>query len=130
MKNIRLLLITFALYLPNLLLPKNVFAEVDIGKTYLFGNKPVNEIFNSLSSFLNMLLPNIFIIAGIIFLILLIFAGFGVIVSAGSGNPDGAKKAKDAATQAATGLFLIFGAYWIIQIIQFITGVKIFNSLL
>lgn len=100
---------------------------VEIGKKFLFGDKGVEEVFNSFSSLFNVLLRNAFTLAGVIFLILLIFAGIGVIVSAGQGDPEGAKKAKSAATAAAIGLFLIFGAYWIIQIVQFITGIKILN---
>lgn len=128
-------LITLAFFTPitigaNLLLPKNAFAQIDIGTAFRFGDKPVNEVFNSLSALVNAILPNIFVIAGVIFLVLLIFAGVGVILSSGSGNPEGAKKAKAAATSAATGLFLIFAAYWIMEILQFITGIKFFNSIL
>lgn len=100
---------------------------MNIGDLFKFGDKGIKDLFPDTASVVNILLPNIFMITGLIFLILLIFAGFGVIVSSGSGNPEGAKKAKATATSAAIGLVLVFGAYWIIQIIEYLTGIKIFN---
>lgn len=111
-----------------LISPTIVLAEIDIGKNFIFGDKGVSEVFGSLSVLVNILIKNVFVLTGLIFLILLIISGFGVIVSAGGGDPEGAKKAKAAATSAALGLALVFCAYWLIQIVEFITGIKIFSS--
>lgn len=105
----------------------NQGSGINIGSSYLFKQTGVASIFTSLSVLLNIFVKNVFVIAGIIFLILLIISGIGVIVSAGGGNPEGAKKAKAAATSAAIGLALVFCSYWIIQIVQYITGINIFN---
>lgn len=127
-KVIFLLIAYFLLLLTSCLLPSPLAAdEVPIGDKFFFGNKGIDQIFGSTSSLINVLIPNIFLITGLIFLIILIISGFSVIVSAGSSNPEGAKKAKASATSAAVGLALVFAAYWLIQIIEYLTGINIFN---
>jgi len=130
-KNHQILVTLYFILYTFYVLPLPVFAQtptpVNIGKAFLFGTLGVSDVFTSLSTVINILLPNIFILTGQIFLILLIFAGVSVILSAGSGNPEGAKKAKATATSAALGLFLVIAAYWLIQIIEFVTGIQIFN---
>lgn len=65
-------------------------------------------------------------IAGIIALLLVVFGGIGMIVSAGSAQQQ--EKGKGATTAGVLGLVLVVSAYWIIQIIQVLTGVDILNS--
>jgi hypothetical protein len=81
----------------------------------------------SISTLVNILLKNALTIAGVICLILLILGGFSFIVSAG-GDAKAKEKGKNTITSALTGLVLIIAAYWIIQIIEIITGIKIFDS--
>ncbi|HSW90101.1 MAG TPA: hypothetical protein VLH19_04490 [Patescibacteria group bacterium] len=86
----------------------------------------VGSTFGTLSSFINLLLPMAFIIAGLIFLFLLIGGGFTIVSSAG--NPKGVEQGKNQLMTAVIGFIVIFSAFWIIQIIETFTGVKIFNS--
>jgi len=44
-----------------------------------------------------------------------------------SGDEKEAEQGKNAITAAVIGFVIIFAAYWIVQIIEFITGVNIFN---
>ena len=81
--------------------------------------------FGDLGTFVNVLLKNAFMIAGVICLVLLIFGGFGFIVSAGSGDTKKMDQGKQTITGALIGLVLIIGAYWIVQIIQILTGVTL-----
>jgi len=81
--------------------------------------------FPTIGSFITILLKNAFTIAGVIFLVLLIFGGFTFIVSAGSGDAKKTDQSKQAITAALTGLVLIFASYWIVQIIEIITGITI-----
>lgn len=99
------------------------FADVDISTTY-----PTAGTFGSIGSLISALLPNIFMIAGVIFVILLIFGGFSVIMNAGKGDSKGTSKGKEMITWAMVGFILIFAAYWIIEIISYITGINIFTS--
>ena len=106
-------------------------ALVNIGKEFWL--KPGQGIegapgFGTLGEFLSAILPNVFIIAGIILLFLLIGGGFLVIVSAGQDNPEGAAKGKKAITSALIGFLLIFTSYWLIQIIEIITGINILSG--
>jgi len=98
-------------------------AEIDIGGS--FG--PAKN-FPDIASLFNILLPNIFIVAGIIVLFLFIFGGLSYIAGGGTGDSQKAEKGKKAVTSAVIGLFLIFGAYFIMKIIEYVTGVNFFNT--
>lgn len=64
-------------------------------------------------------------LASVIFLFLLILGGIGMIAGAGSDNPQQIESGKKAVTAAIFGFILVFAAYWIVQLIQVITGVSI-----
>ncbi len=101
----------------------------DLGQQLLLNpntGKTVGSTFTNVSSFLNLFIPLAFIISGIILLFLLIGGGFSIIAS--GGDAKSVEKGKDAILGAVLGFFLIFCAFWIIQIIQVITGVQILNS--
>jgi hypothetical protein len=55
-------------------------------------------------------------------LFLLIFGGISIMMGAGSGNKDDVAKGKKAVTAAVAGFLIIFCAYWIIRIVEIITG--------
>ena len=63
-----------------------------------------------------------FVVAGIFILVLFLIAGFSIIQGAGNDNPEAAQKGKNAATAAVIGFVVIFGAYWIVRIIEVISG--------
>jgi len=98
---------------------------VDIGWSFKLGKLPIVLVFKDLGSFISALLPNVYMIAGVIIFILLIFGGFTYIVSAGRAKPEGVQQGKNAITAALIGFLLIFCSWWLIQIIEAITGIKI-----
>lgn len=71
------------------------------------------------------IVKNSFVLAGIISFILLIFGGFNVIVAAGDEKK--AQQGKAAITGAVTGLLLVLGSFWLVQIIEVITGLKLLS---
>jgi len=73
------------------------------------------------------LLQNIYVLAGILLFILLIVGGLSFIMGAGEDNPEKAKKGKQAITAALIGFVIIFCSYWIIKIIEIVTGLAIFK---
>lgn len=76
-------------------------------------------------SFISTILPNILLGAGIIFFILIIVFGFGIIGAAGKeSSPQDKAKAQAALTYAVFGFLLVVSAYFILQIIETITGIK------
>ena len=61
-------------------------------------------------------------IAGIILLFLLVGGGIAMIAGAGSDNPEQVQKGKQAATSAVVGFIVVFVAYWIVRLIEVLTG--------
>ncbi|MDP3955109.1 MAG: hypothetical protein Q8Q15_01970 [bacterium] len=94
---------------------------VNIGDIY----EPA-KTFPTVGSLISVLLPNVFILAGVVFFLLLIFGGFGLIMGAGGGDPQKTGQGKQAITAAVIGFLVIFLSYWIIKIIEVVTGLKIF----
>lgn len=86
----------------------------------------VGTTYPTVASFINLLLPVVFIFSGMIFLFLLIGGGFSIIAS--GGNAKNVEQGRNQIMQAVIGFLVIFAAYWIIQIIQIITGVTILGS--
>jgi hypothetical protein len=94
---------------------------VDIGK--YFGS-PFGQS-ATLGDLVSLVLKISFVVSGVLILLLMIFAGFTIIASAGQNNPEGAKKGQQAATAAALGFAIVFVAYWIVRLIELITGLKL-----
>ncbi len=107
------------------------FLALDIGKE--FWVKPNQGIAEAegfkqgIGGIFSTLLQNIYVIAGVVLLILLIVGGFGFIMGAGGENPEGTKRSKQAITSALIGFAVIFCSYWIIRIIEILTGVQILS---
>lgn len=104
-------------------------AQVDIGEKFKFGDKGVNLVFPDLASLINVLLPNVYVLAGLILLMLLIFGGLTFILNAGK-KPEEMAKGSQALTAALLGFVIIFIAYWIINIINYLLPIgpeKIFK---
>lgn len=103
----------------------------NIGEEFMLGGtegiKDIGE-YGSIGALISSVLPNIYILAGIILFLLLIGGGLSIILSAGQENPEGAAKGKKAITAALTGFLIIFASYWIIQIIQVISGIDILGG--
>ncbi len=94
---------------------------VDIGSKF---GSPFGQEYG-FADLVSIILSNTMVIAGIILLFLLIFGGISMIMGAGQDNPEAAAKGKQAATSAVIGFIIIFAAYWIIQIIETVTGLSI-----
>ncbi|MCL5675952.1 MAG: hypothetical protein M1120_02395 [Patescibacteria group bacterium] len=111
------------------LIPK-AYAQVDIGTSYKLGEggPGINTVFYGLAQLVSPLIKNVFILAGIVLLILLIFGGVTYIINAGSGDKEGMEKGQNALTSAILGFIIIFAAYWLVQIAAYVTGIHIFDS--
>ena len=96
---------------------KELAAPIPIQTTFLNGGTP-----QTTGSLITTILNTAFVGAGVIILFMFVYAGIQMIQSAGSGKSDSAEKAKQAATYAAIGFAIIFVAYWLIRLIEVITG--------
>jgi hypothetical protein len=101
---------------------------INIGEQFkFFNNQGVASIFPDLGTLVNILVFNAYILAGVVFLLLLIFGGIGVIMGSSGGNSEQTAKGGKAVAAALIGFLIIFLSYWIIRIIEVITGMNVFN---
>jgi len=76
----------------------------------------------NIGELISALLPYIFVIAGLILFVIIIFAGFTIFTSAT--NPDKVKQAQQQLTFGIIGFLIIFFSYWIAQILGNIFGLS------
>lgn len=104
-------------------------AAINIGDAFkLKGGKGIGDVFSpdvGVRGIITALLPTILIIAGLILLFLIVGGGIAYILAAG--NTEAQQKSKGVITNAVVGFLLIFGAYWLIQIIEVIFGISILS---
>lgn len=91
---------------------------VEIGKA--FGSP-----FTTFGQLVSVIISNLYILAGIVLFFLVIFGGFSIIAGAGRGDAEQAARGRQALTWAVIGFLIIFTSYWIIQLIERLTGVDI-----
>ncbi len=97
----------------------NKIAAVPIGKTL---NSPIG-VTKTLGDLISLIITSAITIAGIIVLFLFIYGGLKLVMGAGSNDPKSAEQGKQAVTYAIIGFIIIFGAYWVIRVIETILGV-------
>jgi hypothetical protein len=99
---------------------EHVFAQVPL-------DDPAIRVspFQDFGSLVNIIVKNAFVFAGIITFFLLVFGGLSVIMGAGAGDSKKMESGKKTITGAVIGLLVVFAAYWIIEILQKITGIKL-----
>ena len=104
---------------------------INIGAAFRLGEKNTDKSINtathlnSVGNLISTILPNVFVIAGVIIFFFIILGGFTMITSAG--NPEKQKEGSAMITGAVMGFVIIFGAYWIVQLLEWILGVSILN---
>ena len=76
-----------------------------------------------LFTFASSVLKNVYIIAGIVLLFFIVIGGMGMILNAG--NAEKQKQGSKTVTSAVVGFLIMFASYWLIKIIEIITGTKI-----
>ena len=102
-----------------------LLAEVKIDDLPLGTGKNLGDVYKEPATLVTLIVRNSLTVAGIILLVLIIAGGFMMIASAGSGDQKKAATAKTMITDAAIGFLVIFLSYFIIQIVEVITGVEI-----
>ena len=76
----------------------------------------------TIGDLVSLFLNGAFVLAGILVLVLFLVGGFSIIAGAGKSEPEAAQKGKNAITGAILGFVVIFAAYWIVRIIEVMTG--------
>ncbi len=81
----------------------------------------VSETYTTPAFLVNLLVRNLFVVAGIILFFMILLAGFKFI----AGGKKGLDDAKQIMSAALIGFLLMFSAYWIVQIVKLITRTNI-----
>lgn len=104
-------------------------ADVDIGAKdadlgcllRLSDGTAVKDVYTTPAFLVNLIVSNLLVIGAILLFLIIFYAGFKFI----SGGTKGKDEAKTMITAAITGFILMFSAYWVVQIIQALTGVEV-----
>jgi len=102
-------------------------AAVEIGNTFLGTESNLTEPANIGTKYISAIITGAISVAGIILLFLLIGGGIGMISGAGKSDPQTVEKGKKAATSALIGFIVVFSAYWIVKLIETITGLSLIS---
>lgn len=95
-------------------------ADIDIRDYWPLSDK--NGGFKNISQMVTSLTSTIIIIGGVVFFLLIVIAGVGLIVGAGSGDAHATENRQQFLTFAVIGFVIMFTAFWIVQLISYITG--------
>lgn len=97
----------------------------NIGNTFFGGEENALTSLEGVGTLTTNIVRALFSLAGIILIVLFLAGGIGMIAGAGNNNPEKAAKGKQAITSAAIGFVIVFSAYWIVQLIEIFTGLKL-----
>lgn len=99
--------------------------SINIGEHYKFQEGSASQ-FENVGQLISKWLPNVYILAGLILFFFILLGGFSIISSAG--NQEKLKQGSKTLTSALIGFVILFASYWIIQLIQVVTGIPILKS--
>ena len=71
------------------------------------------------------IVKNGFVLAGVVSFVLLIFGGLGIIVAAGDSKK--LESARGRIVGSVLGLIIVVASFWIVQILEKVTGLKLLN---
>lgn len=97
----------------------------NLGECLKFQGSNASTEYTGVGSLINNILPNVYIAAGLVIFFMIVLGGFTIIANAG--DPHKIQEGGKTITSAIIGLVVLFASYWIIQLIQVISGVSILN---
>lgn len=80
----------------------------------------VADVYSDPSTLVNIVIRNLFVLAGVFLFFMIIWAGFKFVMNPGN---KGIEEAKEIMKAVVMGIVIMFAAYWIMQIIEVITGI-------
>lgn len=107
----------------KLILPGNTTPPIELQGP--LNRDPSGPQFTNLASVVSNALQFIFPIAGVILLAYLVWGGFEYLTS--MGDPKKAEAARGKITNAVIGFLIIFFAYWIVQILDFVFKLGVYS---
>jgi hypothetical protein len=104
----------------------NKLALINIESKFLSGtNKNLSDPANIGTKYISAIISGAISIAGIILLFLLIGGGIAIIAGAGKSDAKAVEQGKKTATSALIGFVIVFSAFWIVKLVELITGLKL-----
>lgn len=91
-----------------------------------WGSKSLTATFPNLAVLISLLLKNALTLSGLILLVLILVGGFMYVANAG-GDPKKLAQSQSIITNSLIGFAVVFCAFFIIQIIDVLTGLNILN---
>lgn len=98
---------------------------VDIGNEFLGSTGSNLKESSNVGLYISNIITGAISFAGIILLFILIIGGIAMIKGAGKSDPKSMEQGKQAATSALIGFIVVFSAYWIVKLIESITGLNL-----
>lgn len=95
-----------------------VRAAIDLGGSF---NSPFGDTL-TVGGMISILVSAAITVAGIVMVFLIVGGGIAMISGAGNNDPRSTAQGKQAVTYAIIGFLIIFTAFWIVRIIELITG--------
>lgn len=107
----------------NSLVAQNLGAGgVDLGSTLTLGDgRAVKDVYKTPADLVNLIVPNMFLVGGIVIFFLIILAGYKYITN----TTKGTQEALEIFKNAVIGFVVMFVAYWVVQAIKLMTGANI-----
>jgi hypothetical protein len=97
----------------------------DIGSTFLGSTTSFLYNLGDVGTLVSILLNNAIVIAGVIFLFLIILAGYNILSAAG--NPQKMQQSMQIITSAIIGFILVIASYLIVKLIEVMFSVRILS---
>ncbi len=96
--------------------------NLDLGSCLtLDGSRQASLVYGTPAQLINVIVRNVFVIAGLFFFFVIFYAGWKFIQSGAKGKED----AKTMIKTALIGFIVMFAAYWIVQVVEIIVGQQI-----
>jgi hypothetical protein len=96
----------------------------DIGDTFFGGSHFLTSL-TGLGTLVSILISNAIVIAGIVFILLIIVAGSYMITGAGSGNVQQVARGREILLAAIIGFLIVIAAYWAVLLVGEGTGLNL-----
>ena len=106
---------------------ENPFKNITIPTRELGGAIDINKGDLKLGEIVSGLLPYLFAGAGLLLLLYLLLGGFQLMTS--GGDPKKTQEGKGKITNALVGFIIVFIAYWLVQIVGTILGIKAITNI-
>jgi len=92
--------------------------STNLQNSFYGSNTGAQTLAESPGSLISNLVPNVMIAAGVVFMFIILYSGFGIISNSGGSNSQSLTKFKQTLLYAVIGFLIVVSAYFILQIVS------------